>query len=381
MPSPAEAAERERLRRVLSRYDAILGDGDRRVELRPLLDGGAASDELIRPFGEGLINETYLVSADGARAVLQKVNPLFGFAVHEDIEAITAHLARKGLATPRLYRTTEGALAVDLGAEGVYRLMTFVPGETYSVMTRELAAPAGELAGRFHAALADLSHRFLFVRSGAHDLGRHRQNLRDAVRRASPRVTPPDFFALAEAVEGHFERLPELSSLGGPRRICHGDLKLNNLRFAPRDADPAAPPRGVCLLDLDTLAELPLAFELGDALRSWCNPAGEDQPRTRFDLELLEQALNGYGEHGRRFLTTEERAALVPGILRITLQLAARFLADVVNQSYFRFNPRRFPNRAFHNLLRGSGQLSLATSLLAQRSDAEAIVARALGRG
>ncbi|WP_324557833.1 phosphotransferase, partial [Accumulibacter sp.] len=90
----------------------------------------------------------------------------------------------------------------------------------------------------------------------------------------------------------------------GPRRICHGDLKLNNLRFAPRDADPAVPPRGVCLLDLDTLAELPLAFELGDALRSWYNPAatGEDQLRTRFDLELLEQALHGYGEHGRRFL-------------------------------------------------------------------------------
>ena len=34
--------------------------------------------------------------------------------------------------------------------------------------------------------------------------------------------------------------------------------------------------RALCLIDLDTLAHMPVALELGDALRSWCNPATED---------------------------------------------------------------------------------------------------------
>ena len=50
----------------------------------------------------------------------------------------------------------------------------------------------------------------------------------------------------------------------------HGDPKISNLMFA-RDSD-----RGLCLIDLDTLGPMPIALELGDALRSWCNPAAED---------------------------------------------------------------------------------------------------------
>ena len=54
------------------------------------------------------------------------------------------------------------------------------------------------------------------------------------------------------------------------RRHVHGDLKISNLLFR---REPLA---GVCLVDLDTFAKGSMAFELGDAMRSWCNPLGED---------------------------------------------------------------------------------------------------------
>jgi hypothetical protein len=337
----------------------------------------------LSPLGDGLINETYLVEPlPGAappffrsRAVLQRVSPIFGRAVHADIEAVTAHLAARGLCTPRLYRTRDGELSVALADGGVYRLMSFIPGRTYAVMTPVLARPAGALVGRFHAALADLKHDFHFVRRGAHDLIGHLERLRQAVATAQrPDFAPPEasvppaFFGLAETLLGHAATLPVgpvPDSL--PLRLCHGDLKLNNLRFDDRD-------EGLCLLDLDTLAYLPLCFELGDALRSWCNPRGEDSPDAAFDLGLFEEALVGYAGPMRPLLLPAERGSLVYGVLRITLQLAVRFAVDVVQQSYFRWDRRRFASRAAHNLQRATGQLRLFESLLAIRPRAEAIL-------
>lgn len=350
------------IRAVLAEYGSADG-----VDLR------AAS---VEPLGDGLINETFLVQAGAWRGVLQRVNPLFGVLVHEDIEAITRHLKDQGQPTPRLYRTTADRLWVELGEAGVWRLLTFVPGRCFSVMTPELAEPAGELVGRFHAALLDLHHTFRFTRQGAHDLSRHLGVLREAAGRSEAAGLDPEilntFKNLADEILQRTARLP--AEVPGPLRLCHGDLKINNLRF-----DEAG--RGVCLLDLDTLARLPLGLELGDALRSWCNPRGEDDPASSFDLDLFERALTGYAVHARAFLTPLERGFLVRGVERVALQLAARFGADVVNQSYFRWNPRKFSSRAEHNLVRARSQLGVAVSLGQQRDRAESLVAALLGPG
>ena len=351
-------------RAALSEYVAVEG-----VPLAPQL----ASPQLVRPLGDGLINETFLVElaapAGPVRAVLQRVNPLFGIAVHDDIEAITSHLAHKGLPTPRLLRTRQGALAVDRGNDGVWRLLSYVAGHSFSQMTPQLAMPAGELVARFHSAVADLDHRFHFVRSGAHDFAKHLRNLRAAYEHAAQKDTPPAaFFPLADAIFALADTIP--ADVPGPLRICHGDLKINNLRFSDDG-------RGICLLDLDTLASLRLGLELGDALRSWCSPLGEDRSDAYFDTGLLDAVLRGYAGCAKQFVTVEEREFLVTGTLRIAVQLAARFAADVVNQSYFRFDPTRFASRAAHNLVRAQGQLSLAHSLVAQKSVAESLVCRA----
>lgn len=356
-----------------------MSEGDAGAAIRAALDEYGSADGVdlraagVQPLGDGLINETFLVEAGAWRGVLQRVNPLFGVLVHEDIEAVTRHLADKWQPTPRLYRTRADRLWVELGEAGVWRLMTFVPGRCFSVMTAELAAPAGELVGRFHAAVLDLDHAFRFSRKGAHDLSRHLGVLREATGRAEAAGLDPEllntFKSLADEILRRTAELP--AEVPGPLRLCHGDLKINNLRF-----DEAG--RGVCLLDLDTLARLPLGLELGDALRSWCNPRGEDDPAGSFDLDLFERALTGYAVHARGFLTPEERGFLVRGVERVALQLAARFGADVVNQSYFRWNPRKFGSRAEHNLVRARSQLGVAASLAQQRDRAESLVAALL---
>jgi Ser/Thr protein kinase RdoA (MazF antagonist) len=153
----------------------------------------------------------------------------------------------------------------------------------------------------------------------------------------------------------------------------HGDPKISNLVFAA-DSD-----RALCMLDLDTLGRLALPYELGDAFRSWCNVAGEDDPRGSFSAELFAAAAGGYGAAAVGWLSREEAGAAVDATATIQVELAARFCADILNESYFGWNPRQFPGRAEHNLARARGQLAVHRSLTAQRARLYDLAGAALG--
>lgn len=313
----------------------------------------------------GLINETW-IAGDPPRFVAQRVSPIFTPRVHEDIEAVTAWIAQKGLVTPRLVRTDAGALCALAGDE-VWRVLTFVPGRTHHRVTSPaLAASAATLIARFHAAVADLSWSYQNVRPEAHDTPLHLARLarvRDEGGPGDPALQP-------EARRVADEILAAWGAWAGrldlPPRHSHGDLKISNLRFD--DTGTA-----ICLLDLDTLALLPLDVELGDALRSWCNPVGEDAVETRFDLDVFSAAIQAYLAAGS--VTADERACLVSGVERIALELASRFCRDVFEDRYFGYNAQRFPSRAAHNLFRAQGQLNLARDIARQRAEAERAVA------
>ncbi len=314
------------------------------------------------PLDGGLINKSWRVATKGERFVLQSLNKIFAPVVHEDIEAVTAHLAAKHMLTPRLVRTQSGALWNEHNGE-VYRLFTFIDGETiHRLDSPKRAAGAGALVGRFHTATLDCEHAFLFTRPGAHDTAKHMQHLRDALAAHATHPRYNEIAKLAQDILGAFKDLAPLPDL--PLRLAHGDLKVSNILFE-QDA-------GKALVDLDTLARLPLAIELGDALRSWCNPAAEDTTETTFDLTLARAALRGYFAVAT-FATEQERRSIAQGTLTISLELAARFCADALEERYFGWDPARFGSRSEHNLVRGVGQFNVFKSLHAQSAEVVAV--------
>jgi hypothetical protein len=165
------------------------------------------------------------------------------------------------------------------------------------------------------------------------------------------------------------EALPRIEGL--PARVVHGDPKLENVRFAAEDGPGAA--QAVCMLDLDTCARMPLHFELGDAWRSWCNRGAEDDPSSAFDLEIFTASWRGYRTAGAH-VEAGEREALVFGVEWIALELCARFLVDALRETYFGWDPTRYPGRGEHNLARARGQWSLLESAAALRSAREALL-------
>ena len=130
----------------------------------------------------------------------------------------------------------------------------------------------------------------------------------------------------------------------------------------------------VCLIDLDTIARLPVAYELGDALRSWCNPEPEDSPQARFSLAHYEAAIAGYAETAGRLFDKPTRSAVASATLTIAIELAARFAADALNEAYFSWDRYRFASAGEHNLARARAQLGLAESLSAASAEMNRLV-------
>jgi phosphotransferase family enzyme len=327
--------------------------------------GWADPSIAIAPLAGGLINATYAVRGGGAPiAVVQRLHPIFAGPVNLDIDAVTSHLAARGLPTPRLIRTRDGRAWHDHG--GVWRALTWVDGETvHAVPGPAWAEAGGALVGAFHRAVADLSHDYAFSRAGVHDTAAHLARLAESVAAGGD----PAAVALGREILDAARALPDMPAV--PRRHCHGDLKISNVLFA------SAPLRGVCLVDLDTIGLSTMAFELGDAMRSWCNPHGEDAGRVEFDLAIFAAAIRGFRDAADPVVTADEKRAIVIGLETVCLELAARFAVDAFRDEYFGWDPARFPSRRAHNLVRAQGQLDLGRAVRAARAEALDLVHRA----
>jgi Ser/Thr protein kinase RdoA (MazF antagonist) len=338
-----------------------------------VLDAFGLASEPIERATSGLINPTWFVQArDGRALVLQRVNPIFPPDVNLDIEAVTRHIASKGIATPTLVPSRSGKLWLEHDG-AVWRVLTRIEGVTRDALESPAQArEAGRVLAEFHRAVSDLEHEFRSRRLGVHDTARHLKTLRDALEEHRGHGDFAAVRPLAEQVLALAAELPALPPM--PDRIVHGDPKISNVMFAA-NAD-----RALCLIDLDTLARMPIALELGDALRSWCNPATEDAPDASFVRAFYSAAIEGYASASRGLLGPDEWGAIADGTLTITVELAARFCADALRERYFRWDERRYPSASAHNQARTRGQLRIAAALRTELPALRELGAHAFGR-
>ena len=311
----------------------------------------------VRPVATGLINRTYRVTdGNGPEYILQAVNGMFPPEVNLDIDVVTRHLEKTGLLTPRLQPDRHGKVYHRENGQ-VWRLFNYISGNIHQRLQQpEQAEAAGAMLGRLHAGLASLDYELLTSRPGVHDTPRHALHLRDTLENGTNRNRYERIKPLGETILARLEQLPVLPAAA--ERLVHGDPKISNFIFTSDDREVK------CMVDFDTLAEMPVYLELGDALRSWCNPPGEDTVSGYFSMAHCRAALTGYARHAGGLLTRREWLAIAPATLTIYLELAARFCADALNEDYFSWDADRFDSHSEHSETRARGQLNAANSVL-----------------
>lgn len=339
----------------------------------------------IGPMGRGNVNDTYLAVFRTAfserRVVLQRINtrvfrrPAWIMA---NLRVLTEHAHRRigreapgadrAWQIPRIVPAKDGRDGVR-GRDGSYwRALTLVASASSFERTRsaEHALEAGTVLGQFHRLLSDLDpKRLRDTLPGFHQTPLYLKRCERTLRsRGAARLLKAsaearrlrafiderrDFAGVLESAR----RRGELSS-----RVIHGDPKVSNIMIDELTG------KGIGIVDLDTVKPGLIHYDFGDALRSICNAAGEEEQdlaRVRFDTDLCAAFVKGYMARARDFLTPGDRRYLYDSIRLIAFELGLRFFEDyLAGDRYFKVSSPE------HNLRRARVQFRLCESIEAR---------------
>jgi len=327
----------------------------------------------IQPLGNGLINDTFLVTTDSSPFVLQRINATVfpqPAQIMENLLALGGHLRRKHagsvkLQVPDILPTAEGGHYYEENGD-CWRALSFIDNteSLEAIGNRHEAAQAGFALGHFHRLLSDLEPGSL------HDTLRGFHITPDYLSRydqvsAGAGISSPDsrdcagFIARLRHIAHDLEAAKQQGLL--TLRVMHGDPKLNNFLFDRRSKTI------VGIVDLDTVKPGLVHYDIGDCLRSCCqttDPVG-------FDRERCAVILESYLAEAGAFFSESDYEYLYPAIRLIPFELGLRFFTDhLEGDRYFKVTE---PGQ---NLRRAVEQFRLCDSIVRQEPAIRQLIAR-----
>ena len=325
--------------------------------------------EIIKPLGEGFINDTFVIKTEGEAPnyILQRKNHIIFPDVPgmmENIKAVTEHIKAK-VADPLRETLTvipakDGKLYVKDG-ENFWAVCLFIPDTTSPVRadTPELAYQGGLGTGRFQALLSDFTQPLNETIKGFHNI-RWRFQQWDETIAADPVGRVAELQEEISWIESRRKEMLDFWSLVEdgtiPMHVTHNDTKISNILFNASDGSM------LCMIDLDTVMPSFVFSDFGDFLRTAANKVAEDDPRiemVEFDMEIFKAFAKGYIESASVFLTPVERENLPYAAALFPYMQAVRFFADYINgDTYYKI---KYPE---HNLVRTRNQMALFRSVI-----------------
>ena len=368
--------------------------------------------QAIAPLGNGNINTTFLVTtkptktepaktelaeASAQRFVLQRINTQVFHQpelVIQNMAALSDHLRESTAAklsrrweTPCLISTQQNKpFWIDQAGE-YWRAISFIEN-AHVLETVETAAHAKEVGyglAMFHRLISTLpADKLADTLPGFHITPDYLENYERVLRERShlksshPKESEPKESEPKESTQTQFclsfvearkdwAHVLEQAKADGHLQLrpIHGDPKVNNIMMGANG-------KAVSLIDLDTLKPGLIHYDIGDCLRSGCNPLGEEAENWEqvvFDVDLARAMLQGYLSLASDFLTDQDYDYLYDSIRLIAFELGLRFFTDyLAGNVYFKV---KHPT---HNLTRALVQFRLTESIEQQKDTLESII-------
>jgi Ser/Thr protein kinase RdoA (MazF antagonist) len=342
----------------------------------------------IREFGNGNINTTFLVSLDSEAAkhfVLQRVNTaVFRHPelVMQNMRIVTGHLRQRlermppdrgrRWEVPRVLLTRDGQ-DHHVGPDGSFwRAISFIEGaQSFETINNDdHAREVGHALGTFHDLLNDLpSSSLADTLRGFHITPDYLRHYDEVLRKyGKGKSAEANYCAHFIRERSGWAHVLENAKTEGKLHLrpIHGDPKVNNVMI------DNATGQAVSIVDLDTVKPGLVHYDIGDCLRSGCNPLGEEPGQlenVRFDPDLCRAILHGYFSAAKEFLTENDREYLYDSVRLIAFELGLRFYTDFLEGDvYFR------ARRPEHNLVRALVQFRLTESIESQEAQIRTII-------
>jgi hypothetical protein len=352
----------------------------------------------LQPFGNGNINDTFLAiyrnTFTETQVILQKVNrKVFPCpeVIMENMHEVTKHCHEKleaDAAEGRDDRVWQMPRIVKTKATGE-DYATDDDGEVWRVITRIMSAHAFDIAqgpehamecgaalGHFHYLISDMSPDLVkdplpgfHITSGYldnYDKTLETDSAKELLNASVEAKRMAKFIEERRDLALCLEKAEAAGEL--KKRMFHGDPKVNNIMIDDVTG------KGTAMIDLDTVSPGLIHIDFGDALRSICNPAGEEETnlaKVIFDEELATAFCKGYMREAGTFLTDADRAYLFDSIRLLPFELGLRFFQDyLAGNVYFKTT---LPEQ---NLNRARVQFRLCESVEAREKSIRDVLAR-----
>ncbi|PAX60547.1 phosphotransferase enzyme family protein [Brunnivagina elsteri] len=341
----------------------------------------------VRAFGSGNINDTFLVAIDTPSKphfVLQRINTKVfrqPQLVMENMRTLTEHACQKlqNMTLNRRWQVPRVLLTKDgfdhcIDAEGSFwRAISYIQNSQSfdTIENIQHAREVGYALGMFHNLIGDLpAAKLADTLPGFHITPAYLQQYQQILSLHTDTNISAEVKHCLQFVSDRTQWAHVLENAQAegklPLRLIHGDPKVNNVMF---DTDTQ---QAVSIIDLDTAKPGLVHYDIGDCLRSGCNPVGEeieDWESVYFDTDLSQGILQGYLAIAKDFLTGNDYLYIYDAIRLITFELGLRFFSDyLAGNVYFKV---KHPE---HNLLRALVQFKLTESIESQEGNIRQVI-------
>ena len=341
----------------------------------------------IRPYGNGHINDTYLVEMQKGgqrwKLILQGINNdifMQPAQLMENILGVTSHLRGKIEAaggdpereTLNVVCTMDGRPYYRDEDGNYYRVYKFIDNAVcYDAVESPRDFYESAVAfGHFQSMLADFpAHKLHETIPGFHDTAARFRRFCEVVKqdkmgRAGEMEKEIQFVLNHRDLA---EELGKMQSSGAlPLRVTHNDTKLNNIML------DKATGKAICVIDLDTVMPGLAVNDFGDSIRFGASTAAEDEvdlSKVECSMELFEAYTAGFTQGCAGRLTENELKSLPLGARVMTYECGMRFLTDYLEGDvYFKVH------REGHNRDRCRTQFKLVADMEAKRPEMDRII-------
>jgi len=327
----------------------------------------------IEPYGEGHINQTFLVKTTKADYILQKIS-LSAFPnvdmLMANINIATQFLRNKDIETLDIIFSKKGELAVR-EKNDAFRIYKFFNNSVcyQSLQDYKQIEEVASAFGQLHKNLADLDPA---------SLGEIIPQFHDTKKRYDDFLTACEIDKIGrlEKCTKEAQAINDLSSYYGlivdgieegsvNLHVTHNDPKINNVLY-DKETNKVK-----CVIDLDTIMPGSVLYDFGDAHRSLFIGSHEDDKNLdniKVDLEIYRSYLKGYFKETKEFLTPREIELLPMAPFLLSIECGMRFLEDYLKGDvYFHTD---YPD---HNLVRARTQIRLAQIILSKQNEMKEI--------
>ena len=327
---------------------------------------GINANTKIKPFGSGLINNTWLITDKGKDFILQRINDNV-FKKPQDIatnirlidEYLEENHPEYLFATP--YKTSTGDDMFFLKDEGYFRLFRFIKNShtTDVVDSTSQAFEAAQQFGRFTNLLSGFPvNQLKFTIPDFHNLPLRYSQFELATQngnkeRIQEAAATISFLKGQQKIVTTSEQIS--TNPGFKKRVTHHDTKISNVLFDDSE-------HGLCVIDLDTVMPGYFISDFGDMMRTYLSPVSEEEmdlAKIEIREEYFKAIADGYLSEMGNELSPIEKEHLVYAGKFMTYMQALRFLTDYLNNDIYYGSKYEG-----HNFTRASNQATLLKKII-----------------